>query len=82
MVDQGRAREAAADFVETLNPPGATMEDIRATSVRQEMRGAAPGWLVEVEGTPMRPGEAEGVTYYYILFIDGTTGEVTIEAQG
>ena len=82
VVDEGRAREAAAAFVEAQSPPGTTMRDVRVTSVRQESRGAGPGWVVEIEGTPARAGEAEGVPYHYILFIDGTTGEVTIEGQG
>ena len=72
----------AADFVAKQGMPGMMMRDVRVTSVRQEPLGAARGWVVEVEGTPARAGDADGVPYHYILFIDGTSGEVTIQAQG
>jgi hypothetical protein len=81
-IDEHEAREAAVAFVEAQDPPGTTMRGVRVTSVREEPLGAAAGWVVEVEGTPARAGEAEGIAHYHILFIDGTNGEVTIEGQG
>jgi hypothetical protein len=82
VVDEARARDLAAAFVEAQNPPGTTMRDVRVTSVRHEPRSSGPGWLVEANGTPARAGEAASVPYYFILFVDGTTGEVMIEGQG
>jgi hypothetical protein len=79
---EAEARAAAAGFVARSAPLGASMERIQVSATRLETRDGRPGWVVEIEGTPLRQGETEGVTYYYILFVDGASGEVTILGQG
>jgi hypothetical protein len=81
-IDEAQARATAVGFVETQGMPGMMMRDVRVISVRQEPRGTGHGWVVNIEGTPARAGDAEGVPYHYILFIDGASGEITIDGQG
>lgn len=77
-VDEADARRAATDWVALQALPGETMQNVTVSSVRQE----GGGWVVEVTGEPRGAGQPEGMTYYYLLFVDGVTGAVTVRALG
>ena len=81
-IDEAGARHAATGFIMRSAPLGTSIEDIEVDTVRQETRGPVAGWAVEVHGTAVTHGETDGTIRAYWLFIDGMTGEVTIEAQG
>ena len=81
-IDEAGARAAAAAFIGRSAPLGSTIEDLEVTSVRQVTRGPVAGWAVEIHGTAVMQGETDGTIRAYWLFIDGSTGEVTIEGQG
>ena len=77
-VDEADARRAATDWVVQQALPGETMQNVTVSSVRQQ----GGGWVVEVSGEPRGPGQPEGMTYYYELFVDGVSGAVAVRALG
>jgi hypothetical protein len=81
-IDEAEARTAAAAFIEGSAPLGSKIRDPEVTSVRQVTRGPVAGWAVEIHSTAVMQGETDGTIRAYWLFIDGSTGEVTIEGQG
>jgi len=81
-IDEAGGRAAAAAFIGRSTPLGSTIKDNEVTSVRQVTRGPVAGWAVEIDDTAVMQGETDGTIRAYWLFIDGSTGEVTIEGQG
>ena len=77
-VDEAGARRVAMEWVAQQALPGETMENVTVSSVRLD----GGGWVVEVAGDPRGPGQPEGMTYYYELFVDGVSGAVTVRALG
>jgi hypothetical protein len=82
-IDEAGARKAATDYYmaydhEGDNPP----VDVVITSVTSSTREAKGGWDVAISGKIVLPGLPDGYLSGMILFVDGSSGAVTVVSQG
>lgn len=82
-LDEAGARKAATDYYmafdhEGDNPP----VDVIITDVSQATRDGRAGWQVAISGKIVMPGLPEGYIAAMVLFVDGSSGAVTLIGQG
>jgi hypothetical protein len=82
-LDEAGARKAATDYYmafdhEGDNPP----VDVMITDIHASTHEARAGWDVAINGKIVMPGLPDGYLSAMILFVDGSTGAVTLIAQG
>jgi hypothetical protein len=77
------ARKAATDYFMTAphegdNPPA----DVVITSIQRTTHEARSGWEVAINGRIVLAGLPDGYLSAMILFVDESSGQVTVIAQG
>ncbi len=82
-MDEAGARKAATDFFLTMpHEAGAVPQDVAITDARVATRDGRGGWDVAINGQIILPGLPQGYLSAMILFVDGSTGQVTVVAKG
>ncbi len=82
-MDESGARKAATDFfLAAPHEGGAVPQDVAISEVKAATRDGRAGWEVAINGQIVLPGLPQGYLSALILFVDGSTGTVTIVAQG
>jgi len=82
-LDEAGARKAATDFYMAFDHEGDNVPvDVAISDVQQATREATSGWRVAISGRIVMPGLPEGYLSAMVLFVDGSSGAVTVIAQG
>jgi hypothetical protein len=82
-LDEAGARKAATDYYMAADHEGDNAPvDVVITDVRQATREGRSGWEVAINGRIVMPGLPDGYMSAMVLFVDGSSGAVTVLGQG
>ena len=82
-VDEAGARKAATDFFLAMPHEGGVVpQDVAITDTKVATRDGQDGWEVAINGRIVLPGLPEGYLTAIVLFVDGSTRQITVVAGG
>ena len=82
-MDEVGARKAALTYWTTLpREAGSHLKDGHVTGAKPSTHDGHAGWEIVVDGAVVVPAVPEGYANPMVLFVDGSTGKVTVIAQG